>query len=306
MKKIPIAFCFDDNLELPAGVCLTSLLLNAQSDTFYDIFILHSDQCAFPHGRLNELPLRYGNCSITYRCVGKEFEGAFEIRGITIAAYYRLLIPEIVPEYDKIMYFDVDVIFRDDLSKIYENTDLTDYYVAGVSTPYSDITDYVTSVIGMDISKYICSGTLILNSERMRLENFVAQFKEIAMKHWKYQDQDTLNIACADSIKILPPSFGIVGTVSEILSNPLQTYYSKEEVEYALHFGIIHYNGPKPWKQFCLNFDIWWEYYRKSFFFDPQFYYDFYRIKLDEYDRLSLWKRVKILLRYFKTRGCLK
>lgn len=40
MKTVPIAFAFDNNLVFPACVCLSSLLMNAKDDTFYDIFIL--------------------------------------------------------------------------------------------------------------------------------------------------------------------------------------------------------------------------------------------------------------------------
>ena len=42
MKKniVPIAFAFDNNLVMPACICISSLLMNARPDTFYDIFIL--------------------------------------------------------------------------------------------------------------------------------------------------------------------------------------------------------------------------------------------------------------------------
>lgn len=76
-------------------------------------------------------------------------------------------------------------------------------------------------------------------------------------------------------------------------------YFAEEELQYALTKGIVHYNGPKPWKDYCVNFDIWWEYYRKSPFFDERFYFDFFHGKLNLLDQLPLWKRVKILIRYF-------
>lgn len=297
---VPIVFCFDEKLELAAGVCITSLLENARSTTFYDIYILHSGSCSFASSKINELVGIYGNCNITYRCVGNAFDRAFEVRGITIAAYYRLLIPEIVPEYDKILYMDVDVIFRDDLFAIYQSTSMDGYYVAGVSTPCSDITAYVENIIGMKIQDYICSGTLIINSKMMREAVLVSEFKRVASKKWLYQDQDTLNIVCKGKIKIMPPSFGMVNTVHELLLDEKQRWYSSDEIKYALEFGILHYNGAKPWKQLCPNFDIWWQYYRKSIFFDQCFYYQFYYKQMTEYDRLSLWKRIKILIRYFK------
>lgn len=305
-NKVPIAFCFDDNMELAAGVCISSLLVHAAPNTFYDIFILHSDSCKFPTGRINELPAHYGNCQITYRIVGREFENAFEIRGITVAAYYRLLIPRLIPEYDKILYSDVDVIFRDDLASLYFSTDMEGYYLGGVSTPYSDITNYVEKVIKTTINNYIASGNLIINSKALREDNIIERFRLVALRKWKYQDMDIINIVCGGKIKILPPWFCMTGTTFEILNTPQQAYYSPDVAEYARLYGIIHFNGPKPWNRYCLNFDIWWEYYRKSIFFDDGFYYRFYLNKLNEYDSISLWKRIKILLRYFKTGGVVK
>lgn len=300
MKKIPIVFCFDDNLELQAGVCLTSLLMNAAPDTFYDIFILHAASCRFPGGKLNGLSDKFHNCRITYRVVNNDFDNSFEIRGITVATYYRLLIPDLIPEYDKIMYSDVDVIFLGDLAGIYEETDLTDYYVAGVSVPYSDISDYMEKVIHLKCTEYISAGNIIMNSRKMREEGIVEKFKEVAKGNWRYQDMDTLNLVCRGKVKYLPPWYCVVGTISEILSDEHQPYYSKEEVEQVLNQGIIHYNGPKPWEQYCINFDIWWEYYRKSVFFHPKAYYNFFSRKMNDYDSLTLWRRVKILLRFFK------
>ena len=52
---LPILFTFDQSLEMPAGVCITSLLENAAPDTFYDIFILHGPGCDFSESKLNEL-----------------------------------------------------------------------------------------------------------------------------------------------------------------------------------------------------------------------------------------------------------
>lgn len=75
--------------------------------------------------------------------------------------------------------------------------------------------------------------------------------------------------------------------------------WSEDEIYHAMHAGIVHYNGKKPWKGVCINFDIWWEYYRKSPAFSPEFYFNFFYGKLNELDQLSLWKRIKVLLRYF-------
>lgn len=113
---------------------------------------------------------------------------------------------------------------------------------------------------------------------------------------------DIVNIVCAGKIKYLSPSFCVTNYFMDFAlnrKNELLTLWSDQEIQNAIFKGIIHYNGPKPWKGYCINFDIWWEYYRKSPFFDEKFYYDFFENQINALDRLSLWKRIKILIRYF-------
>ena len=42
----------------------------------------------------------------------------------TEAASYRLLLPDLLPEYDKVMYIDCDIIVRNNLVKLYRSVDL--------------------------------------------------------------------------------------------------------------------------------------------------------------------------------------
>lgn len=305
MNKIPIVFAFDDNLINPACVCLSSLLLSANSETFYDIYILHSNKYDFRSTKLAEYPKIYGNCSICFRRVDGEFTTAYEVRGVTSTTYYRLLIPELIPEYDKILYSDVDVIFRDDLTKFY-NIDLEGYYMAAVDNASAlrpEVQKYVKEHLGID-HKYghYYAGNLVINSAKMREDKLLNRFRELATKNYRQQDMDIINIACYGKIKPLIPAFCLTNFLTEYIikrRDEMLQFFSEEELNYSLEKGIVHYNGPKPWKEWCINFDIWWEAYRKSPIYDSTFYYDFYQSKQNELDKLSLIKRIKILVRYF-------
>lgn len=304
MKIVPIVFAFDNNLILPACVCISSLLMNAKEDTFYDIFILHSATRGLSKESLNRIPEYYKNCSIQYRKVDDTFDSSFEIRGITTTAYYRLLIPELIPEYDKIIYSDVDVIFRMDLFDIYNETQMQGFYVGGVNSLSHLLSGYTAyyKKLGLDSSKIIYSGNIIINSKEILRDNILAEFRKHANKDYKFQDMDIINIVCKDKIKYLSPDFCITTYISKwLLSNDSEIcrHWSSKDIEKIKHGGIVHYNGRKPWKGYCVNFDIWWEYYRKSPFFDEMFYFNFFYEKIDALDRLPLLKRIKILLRYF-------
>lgn len=305
MKKIPIVFTFDNNLIMPASVCISSLLMNANTDTFYDIFILHSEKCDFSSSQLVDIPNHYSNCKITFRTVNSEFVTAYEIRGITTTAYYRLLIPDLIPEYEKILYSDVDVIFREDLSKYFQ-IDLDGYYMAGVDNASAlrpDVQKYVKGKLGID-HKYghFYSGNLIINSKKIKEDNIIHLFRELAKRDFCQQDMDIINIACYGKIKALSPAFCLTNYLTEILvkrKSEMLAFFTEQEIEHALQKGIVHYNGTKPWMQYCVNFDIWWEYYRKSPFYNDEFYFDFFNRKQNELDGLSLLKRIKLLIRYF-------
>lgn len=305
MNNIPIAFAFDNNLVEPAKICIYSLLSNARENTFYDIYILHPKRDNLNYMKINNIMKYYSNCRIQYVAVGNDFEESFEIRGITTPAYYRLLIPELIPEYDKILYSDVDVIFRYDLSEIYLNTDMEDCYIAGVDSIAHLIPDhkrYYEKERKTDPHGNIYSGNLIINSKKMRDDGIVDKFREHVDKKYKFQDMDIINIVCKGKIKYLSPSYCYTTYISDLAVNNrelLKTIWSEEEIQEAQDKGIVHYNGQKPWKGACINFDIWWEYYRKSPFYDSKFYFCFFNNMLNEYDRLPLLKRVKILVRYF-------
>ena len=119
MNKIPIVFAFDCKIVDPACVCMTSLMEHARENTFYEFIIVHSPKGLSNKERLNRIPQKYSNCEIRYIEIDNTFEKSFEIRGVTIATYYRLLIADLIPENNKIIYSDVDIIYRMDLADVY-------------------------------------------------------------------------------------------------------------------------------------------------------------------------------------------
>ena len=304
MSTVPILFTFDQSLEMPAGVCMTSLLKHADKDTFYDIFVLHGPACDFSGSLLNKLPEVFGNCRITFRKVVGEFEGGYEIRGIPETAYYRLISPELIPEYDKFLYSDVDVIFREDLSKYYR-MDIGDCYFAAVdncSRLRPDVQKYVANALKLDYRNgYYYSGNLVINAKQILQDGKTSEFRQLGKNEYEQQDMDIMNIACNKRFFPLGPSYCMSNYLYALIVNrrkEMEAIYGAEELNHALQFGIVHYNGAKPWKEACMNMDIWWAYYRQSIFYDEQFCHDFWDSRRNLLLRLPLIKRIKMVLRY--------
>ena len=99
------------------------------------------------------------------------------------------------------------------------------------------------------------------------------------------------------------PSRFLKELAPQYVDNPLRreemvAIYGEAEVAHALASGIVHFNGEKPWKGICTNMDIWWDCYRRSLFFDEAFCRSFWDAQHHRLERLSLMKRIKLLLRY--------
>ena len=302
MKTVPLLFTFDQSLLMPAGVCFTSLLESADPDTFYDIFILHGPGCDF--SALDVLKERFHNFRLTLREIKDEFVGAYEIRGIPETAYYRLLSPDLIPEYDKLVYSDVDVIIREDLAKYYE-IDLGDHCFAGVdncSRLRPAVQKYLAEDLGLDYRNgYFYSGNLVINSAVIRKEGLIDTFRKLGKNDYNQQDMDIINIACNKRFLDLGPVFCLTVQLYSLIVNrrpEMVAIYGEQALNDALDHGIVHFNGMKPWKGSCMNMDLWWAVYRRSPFYDETFTESFWKAQSDLLIRLPLKKRIKILLRY--------
>ena len=107
-------------------------LLECADKSIYDIYVIVNDDVTDRDKQeLIKQASLYPDHKIGFITIGDEFKGCNEVRGISTATYSRLLIPWLLPEYDKVIFSDVDVIFRIDLASVY-NLDISGYYSAAI------------------------------------------------------------------------------------------------------------------------------------------------------------------------------
>lgn len=301
---IPIVFAFDNNLAMPAAVCLYSLFVNAKPTTSYLVYILYRQGEKLDTSYIDRIFCCFPTHCLKFIEIDGTFDSGYEIRGITTPAYYRLLIPMLIPEHDKVIYSDVDVIFRDDLSTIFQ-TELNDCFLAGVNSIANldkDLNSYYQE-LKLNSSKIIYSGNLLINCKMFRQNpEIIKKMTSSVKRNFKFQDMDIINLFLHGKIAFIGPEFCFTTYIyKQLMTSPKDLYFvwDNKQILNAKQKGLIHYNGSKPWHGWCLNFDIWWEYYRKSPVFDEQFYFKFYYNRLEELDTLPLMRRVKNLVRYF-------
>ena len=301
MTLVPIVFTFDDNLKVPAGVCISSLLQSKKTDTFYEIYILYIELEEETINYLKRLEGHFNNFTIQFVCVKNHLDEGFEIRGISKAAYSRLLIPKLFKKHDRILYSDVDVIFTDDLSSLLE-LPIGDFKVAGVIA--LTISKNHIKRIGIK-GKYVNSGFLLFNNQVIEDQDLEESIKLVRSSKFKYQDQDILNIVYDGFIYTkLSPRFNISYKMVIPLSmgnteNLVKVYGENALSEIYNLKGMIHYLGTeKPWGHGNVPLgDIWWEAFRNSIYYDLDFYINYQNVYRKLSKRLVLYNYIKKKLR---------
>lgn len=258
---IPIVFSTDHNYVMPTGVTIASLLLSADGET-YDIYIMAAtDVTEEDRQKLRRQVKELSpDSSISFIEMEKYFNGGFEIRGISTACYYRLMIPWVIPDIDKIIYSDVDIIFKSSLKDLYD-INLEGKYIAGGESRSDSWKRYkhYFEKIGLDYREYFNSGMLVINSKLQRENQLKEQYEELARKKFLYQDQDILNIVCKGKTAFFDRRYNLFPPVYD--TEP--TY--KDNV-------VIHYAGGKPWNEFTFAWAEWWDVYKKSIFHEYGYY----------------------------------
>lgn len=161
----------------------------------------------------------------------------------SIANYYRLLIPEVLPDsIDKVLYLDSDLIVRKDITELW-NIDLKNYSIAAVE----DLGFTGHTRLKMPLgSKYFNSGVMLINLARWRKDNIHFKVIDFIGKYpdrIRFWDQDGLNAILANQWKALP-----------IKWNVQHNYFFPQgmEIRYAdinADPAIVHFSGEgtKPW-----------------------------------------------------------
>jgi len=302
MNTVPIVFSFNHWILNESGVCISSLLRHAHSDTFYKIHILHGEgELTEEHkNRLLKLKVVYSNFSIEFFNIGDTFNNVHIARGVPKVTYYRFLIPSLLPGTDKIIFSDPDIIFKGDLYEVYSQTNLEGNYIAGVKSAFVKKT-YIQS-IGCDPYGYINGGFQIYNLKAFRENELDKKQLEMCGGKYFYLDQDITNIVCKDKIVFLSPKYNATQVFfkhSKLIKykNWMTSLYSKQELEEGENPIVHHFNGVKPWNGLCYKHDVYWEEYRNSIFYDFEIYYKHYKKILDPNPKLLINLLTRSLMR---------
>ena len=266
-NTIPIVFTFDDNYALPAAVAIKSLVHTGSRDTWYEIYVLYRNLSDANRNALDKV------ADINWIKVDESLFADVPVSAeYPVDVYYRLAIHDILPQYDRILYSDVDVLFQGDLTAVYK-MDMGNAYWAGVPLEKNEVPSRQTILaqIGNPDDPHYMSGHtkfaenlnenifinsfMVINVKKMREDHMTEKFLETIKEfsgRLKMFDLEVLNLACQNgSIKSLPFEYCVLEDIAIAkdykktnLYPFLSRVFSDKELVRAIRKpAILHYTG---------------------------------------------------------------
>jgi lipopolysaccharide biosynthesis glycosyltransferase len=281
--SIPIVFSSNDFFIPYVSTMIQSIMENAsQSNNKYIFFILHKGITDQTTDILKKQIIPYNNFSIDFININQYLNNInFFINNrtdITVETYFRLLIPEIFHEYEKVIYCDGDMVCCTDISQLYhvdlgnnllassrDILGIGEFYKKGRRTHRANILKH------SNMDNYFIAGMLLINIKLFRNLFTIRQILEFAVsRNWEFHDQDILNVLCEDRVLLLPMSWDL--TINDTLADYLPISLKKEYNDAKQNPKIVHFagSGGKPWlNSFNVPyFELFWKYAARTPFFN--------------------------------------
>ena len=198
-NTVHICIAADRNYKLPL-MCLVNSIYKNSSDTPCVIHVLYNDLSNLYRRKLIK---KYRNTNISLDFI--DMSGInFDFHGLdmqywTKTIFYRIMIPEIFPNLDRILYIDGDTLILGQLSEMFNTVFPEDTDVAMVVDKYS----WKTHIFKLNVKNYFNSGMILFDLNKCRKNNFAD--KCVRWLHDNpdkamFPDQDAINTICDGKI----------------------------------------------------------------------------------------------------------
>lgn len=288
--EINIAFAADRNYLPHTAAMLASLLEHADPERPLNLFFLHSDIGDIGRGLLREVLALHPKAQMQEINAGRAFDDSYRStsRAPSNATYNRFLLFDLLPDLNRLLYVDVDMVFCGDVAQIWD-TDLggkplgavTDHIMTRTLTgptptieqAVPDLYVYHRDHLGMSddqIAQYFNAGLLLFDFTAMDVPRTSADLMKMAHEgKYMFRDQDILNSYFKGRTHVLDPRFNVMNTV-------LSGYGRVPAANHAHAMAgradpvVIHYAAGdyKPWKGVAIPMGAaYWNALQKTPFF---------------------------------------
>ncbi len=296
------------------SVCLQSLVEYSSPNNNYDIIIFErgitqeNKEILSHQISCSNISLRFINPMPIISQYDLKFPSHYNLE-----CYFRLTSPLILNNYSKLIFTDVDLIFEEDIAKLYNKEihnalgacqDLV--YCSFLDTPELDITKYAKEELELtNPYKYFNTGVMLLNLEYFRNNNIPEKLLNMANERlYKILEQDILNKFFKENITYLEDAWNFP-TMNpkylEFMKNTQEEYQDRYNIA-RKNPNIIHWAGRgKAWNN--PNEDLaykWWQYARRTPYYEVILQRLWSRTKFNPAILFDAFQYRTIVLKYWK------
>ena len=270
---IPIAMKIDNEHFLQSIITITSLIENLNIDTRYEFFILVPKNYKINNRlRLLTLEVKYKNIKINL----VESEEPFVKIKYYKSNYYKIFLPYLIENLDKIIFLNWDTIVFEDLEQLF-NIELGDNYFLGFLN--NDNKAYIDLNLKIENEKTIKTNVLLINMKKLKENNYQKEFKNIYMKykdHKEMNEEIMINILYKNKIGVLPAKYGIPNFYNADLAleynkkiNEIYRYDNNDFISaYYKPAIMVFICIPFEFGNKCYNHEAFWYFSKKSVYYD--------------------------------------
>ena len=253
----------DDNYIHHASVMICSLLENNKQVNIA-IHLLHGTLSEANQSFLRGLVARYSVEIIFHKVDDSKLQGVKfrQVRPLSLAAYYRLLLSSILNDVDKVLYLDVDTVVVGDITPLF-HIDIDSYAVAAVKDVVPCFDKHRMSLSIPYDKDYFCSAVMLINLKYWRKHNVEESLIEFAKRDREVfcHDQDALNYVFKDCWYQLSPKWNRFNMMYKT-SRDFNDY--RDKYEYYHEPIIIHFSDYKPsYRCFFIKYESVYKYYHE-------------------------------------------
>ena len=251
-SSIVIAFACDDNYAQHVAVVMQSIFANAAPEDSHEFHILTMELSSETQKRLIDFA-NANHAALTVQLLSSERLKLFpENHHHTLNTYLRLFIPDLLPEKDKIIYLDADILIFDSLRELW-NHPLRSACVAAARDSMSYFGGSslkIFEALNLPPSHYYFNaGVLLFNlKEALKiqlLDNVLAWAKSNPNLMF-HSDQCILNALLIGKVSYLHPRWNL----QVPLIDPVRFGWgcTQQQAEAVANPAIVHYvTSRKPW-----------------------------------------------------------
>jgi lipopolysaccharide biosynthesis glycosyltransferase len=295
---------------------IQSMIDNSDKKKKYQIFILHKGILEYSVNSIKQQIFPYRHFMLSFIDIRKILISSSLNLSVILNSetYYRLLIPYLFRNYQKVLYLDADMCCQTDVSELFYY-DIEDNFIASTRDILA-VRDYYLpgnrnnqetryKKLGIkNWEKCFLASLLVFNIQYFLASISLFELLElVSSKDWDYKDQDVLNILCEDKCVFLPLEWDFEDIGDNVDFLPDQ--FKKNYLNAKSNPRIIHFpTCSRPWIRLeTPGAEYFWKYACKTPFFglilNRTFQQQLSNIKITDSISISTKRLIKNILRWF-------